>query len=95
MAFDLLFRDARLPDGSAVDIGIQGGRIVALGVGLPGEAGEVVECGGRLVSPGFVETHIHLDKACTIDRCPCETQRFPHGAMQRVATSSTPSPWRT
>jgi len=85
MGFDLLLRDARLPDGSALDIGIQGGRIVALGVGLAGEAGEVVECGGRLVSPGFVETHIHLDKTCTIDRCPCETQRFPHGAMQRVS----------
>ena len=36
---------------------------------LGGEAREVVECGGRLVSPGFVETHIHLDKSRIIDRC--------------------------
>lgn len=85
MGFDLLLRDARLPDGSAVDIGVQGGRIAAIGQGLPAEAGEVVDCGGRLVSPGFVETHIHLDKTCTIDRCACETRRFPHGAMERVS----------
>ena len=24
--------------------------------------------GGRLVTPGFVETHIHLDKSCILDR---------------------------
>ena len=85
MGFDLLLRDARLADGAAVDIGVRHGRIAALSAELEGEAGEVVECGGRLVSPGFVETHIHLDKTCTIDRCACETSRFPHGAMQRVS----------
>ncbi|MFL5334275.1 MAG: amidohydrolase family protein [Geminicoccaceae bacterium] len=85
MGFDLFFRDARLPDGATVDIGVKDGRIAAIGAGLQGEAGEVVDCGGRLVSPGLVETHIHLDKTCTIDRCACETQRFPHGAMQRVS----------
>lgn len=85
MGFDLLLREARLADGAAVDIGVRAGRIAAVGAGLEGEAGEVVDCGGRLVSPGFVETHIHLDKTCTIDRCACETARFPHGAMQRVS----------
>ena len=86
MAFDLLFRNARLPEGvDLVEIGVTGGRIAAIGPALGAEAGEVIDCGGRLVSPGFVETHIHLDKTCTIDRCPCETVRFPHGAMQRVS----------
>ena len=27
------------------------------------------DVGGRLVSSGFVETHIHLDKSCLLDRC--------------------------
>ena len=27
---------------------------------------------GRLVIAGFVETHIHLDKSCILDRCNCE-----------------------
>jgi len=85
MGFDLVLRDARLADGTATDIGVQHGRIAAIAPGLPTEGAEVEDCLGRLVSPGFVETHIHLDKTCTIDRCPCETQRFPHGAMQRVS----------
>jgi cytosine deaminase len=35
-------------------------------------------------SGGFVETHIHLDKSCIIDRCEPETERQPH-VVQRVA----------
>jgi cytosine deaminase len=31
--------------------------------------GPVIDAGGRLVSPGFVESHIHLDKSCILDRC--------------------------
>ena len=31
--------------------------------------GPVVDAGGRLVSSGFIETHIHLDKSCILDRC--------------------------
>ena len=27
---------------------------------------------GRCVSPGFVETHIHLDKSCILERCNAE-----------------------
>ena len=56
MSFDLILRNARLPDGTATDIGIAGGLIAALAPNLAGEAAEVVDCGGRLVSPGFVET---------------------------------------
>lgn len=84
--FDLLFRNARLPEGGElVEIGVKDGRFAAIGASLGAEAGEVIDCGGRLVSPGFVETHIHLDKTCTIDRCECETARFPHRAMERTS----------
>ena len=30
-----------------------------------------MDLGGRLVLPGLVDTHIHLDKACLDNRCPC------------------------
>ncbi|MCX7142118.1 MAG: amidohydrolase family protein [Proteobacteria bacterium] len=90
MTFDLIVRNARLADADAeappVDLGIRDGRFAAIQPGLAGSARETLDAGGRLVSPGFVETHIHLDKACTIDRCECETTRFPHGAMARVSS---------
>ena len=68
---DTMIRHARLAnDGrTTVDIGIEGGRIAAMEPDLAGDADETVDVGGRLVSPGFIETHIHLDKSCILDRC--------------------------
>ncbi|MGY4477686.1 amidohydrolase family protein [Bradyrhizobium sp. USDA 3364] len=68
-AFDLVFRNA-LTRGSpaAVDIGVADGRIAAIAPQLSCEAIEI-DLGGRLALPGFVDTHIHLDKACLLGRC--------------------------
>ena len=66
---DTILRNARLPGGSGtVDIGIDGGRIAAIEPHLEAD-GESVDVGARLVSPGFIETHIHLDKSCILERC--------------------------
>ena len=72
MTFDLIFRDAALADRPGlVDIGVRGGRFVAVEAGLPGGGGPEERLGGRLVLPGLVETHIHLDKSCILGRCDC------------------------
>ena len=70
---DLILSNAVLvgANDSNVDIGIEGGRIKAIESRLAAE-GETLDLGGRLLSPGFVETHIHLDKACIMDRCRSE-----------------------
>ena len=70
MAFDVVLRDARTPadPDRLVDIGILNGRIAAIAPALP-DAAHMEPMGGALVVPGFVETHIHLDKSCIIDRC--------------------------
>lgn len=72
---DLILRNARL-DGagsaSPVDIGIAGGRFAAIAAGLAAE-GREIDLGGRLAVPGFVESHIHLDKSCILDRCKVES----------------------
>jgi cytosine deaminase len=66
---DLILKSAHVagrPD--LVDIGIRGGRIAAITPGLAAD-GETIDLDGRLVSPGFIETHIHLDKSSILDRC--------------------------
>lgn len=70
MAFDLILRGARI-DGmetGLADIGIRDGRIAAIEPALPAVGPEEI-LGGHLVLPGLVETHIHLDKSCIMDRC--------------------------
>ncbi|QQO12309.1 amidohydrolase family protein [Bradyrhizobium diazoefficiens] len=68
-AFDLVFRNALLRTSSTpVDIGVKGGRIAAIEPQLACEALEV-DVAGRLALPGFVDSHIHLDKACLLGRC--------------------------
>ena len=67
---DFILRNARRlgAEHELTDIAIAGGKIAAIEPGLAAE-GEIIDLGGRLVSPGFVETHIHLDKSCILDRC--------------------------
>src|SRR5437762_571318 len=68
---DLLIRNARLADRASdppVDIGVGNGRIVAIARGLVADA-QVYDAEERLVCPGLIETHIHLDKSRIIDRC--------------------------
>jgi cytosine/creatinine deaminase len=68
-AFDLIFRNALLRGAAdPMDIGVTRGRITAIEPTLACEAAEV-DVGGRLALPGFVDSHIHLDKACLLGRC--------------------------
>ncbi|MDP1584312.1 MAG: amidohydrolase family protein [Bradyrhizobium sp.] len=68
-AFDLIFRRAVTPAfATPVDIGVSAGRIAAVAPRLEAEAREI-HLDGKLVLSGFVDTHIHLDKACLLGRC--------------------------
>jgi cytosine deaminase len=83
---DLIVRNVRLASGfpaEPVDIGVAGGKIVAIEKGLA-VAAETYDAGGCLACAGLVETHIHLDKSRIIDRCPPETGRE-ISPMQQVA----------
>ena len=72
---DLILRNALIVGqhdaGTQFDIGIDGGRIAAIAPKLVASAKEL-DLGGRLVAPSFIETHIHLDKSCILERCRSE-----------------------
>jgi cytosine/creatinine deaminase len=70
---DLILRNARVVGNESVetDIGIDKGRIAVIQPALQAE-GETLDLGGRLVTPGFIETHIHLDKSRILGRCKAE-----------------------
>jgi len=59
---DLRIDNAVLPDGrSAMTLGVQDGRFVALGAGLDLPAHQRVDAQGMLLSPPFVDPHFHMD----------------------------------
>ncbi|MBX5159184.1 amidohydrolase family protein [Rhizobium sp. NZLR5] len=65
--FDLIVRNANLPDGSKnIDIGIQGGKIIVVERNLQAQAGEEIDATGRLVSPPFVDPHFHMDATLSL-----------------------------
>jgi cytosine deaminase len=54
--------------GEHRDVLIREGRIVRIARGLDGGPGDVIDVRDKLVVPGFVESHIHPDKAFIADR---------------------------
>jgi cytosine deaminase len=65
--FDLVIRSAHLEleSDDLVDIGISGGRISEIATHIDSKAKKEIDAYGRLVTPTFVEPHIHLDKSLT------------------------------
>ena len=62
--FDLVVRNAHVvtaSDEMSCDIGVTGGRIVALGLDLARGEREI-DAAGRVVTPGGVDAHCHLDQ---------------------------------
>ncbi len=65
--FDLLIRGATLPDGRTnQDIAVRDGRIAEVATGIAAEAREVIEAGGHLLSPPFVDAHFHMDATLSL-----------------------------
>ncbi len=67
--FDLIVTDATLPDGrTGQDIAIRDGLIAAVGPGIAAQAtaGELLDAGGQLVSPPFVDAHFHMDATLSL-----------------------------
>ncbi len=61
---DLIVRNARLRGrDELVDIAIEGENIARIEPGIQGTAEREIDAGGRLVTPTFIDPHLHLDKA--------------------------------
>jgi cytosine deaminase len=88
---DHVVRNARVLQGDELvtrDIGIAGGRIVALTPQLSADTPSL-DAEGMLVVPGLIETHIHLDKTCILERCRTEEGTVIEAVRETAAAKRT------
>jgi N-acyl-D-amino-acid deacylase len=64
--YDLLIRNGRVIDGSGgaavrADVAVKDGRIAAVGQLAGATATRTIDAGGRVVAPGFIDVHTHVE----------------------------------
>jgi dihydroorotase len=67
-----------------VDVGIAGDRIVAVGPNLPRDGVDVLDAGGRLVTPGLIDLHAHLFEGMSQLGVDADTTCLPAGVTTAV-----------
>jgi cytosine deaminase len=61
---DLVIRNARLRNGKGMsDVGVRGEKIVEISGKIESRGKQEIDAAGRLLTPTFVDPHVHLDKA--------------------------------
>ena len=66
--YDILIRGGLVVDGSGkpafrADVAIRNGKVAEIAPGLSGDAAEIIDAAGLVVSPGFIDCHSHNDYA--------------------------------
>jgi len=80
---EFLLANARLDDGSLVDVTVRDGRVAAVAPAGPAPSAGGLDLQGRLLCPAFVDGHIHLDK--TLLGLPWQSHRPGAGVAERIA----------
>ena len=97
VAGETLITNAMIVDGTGGSsvigsVRIAGDRIVAVGALTPREADTVIDAGGLVLAPGFIDTHSHADERILSQRDagPKITQGITTVVVGRTAARHTP-----
>ena len=75
VSYDLVVRNARLPENDGtIDVAVSDGQIVKQAEHI-GSGRTEIDAEGGLVAGGFVDPHVHLDKALVADQVPTNESR--------------------
>src|SRR3989442_3124267 len=95
MTWSLLIKNGSVIDGTGeparrADVAVEGDRVVAVGSGLRGEARRVIDAGGHVVAPGFIDAHAHSD--LFYFDCPAAESKLRQGCTTEVVGMCSFSP---
>ncbi|QHG65532.1 amidohydrolase family protein [Pseudomonas putida] len=66
---DLIFRNVRIDDAQPLlDVAVHDGKIAQIAPAIAARAAQEIEANGNVLIPGFVEGHLHLEKANVMQR---------------------------
>ncbi len=94
--YDWLIRNARVVDGTGnpwyrADVAVQAGRIVAVGRLPTASAAKVVDAAGRVLAPGFIDIHTHIEEG--IEKVP-GADNYVMDGVTTVVTGNCGGSWR-
>ena len=85
---DFVLSGARIAGQDApVDISVAAGRIAAIAPSLPGDLRVAAQ--GGWVFPGYVDAHIHLDKAHILERCDMTQGGLAHAVTETARAKAS------
>ena len=80
--YDILIQNGLVLDGTGgpgfhAQVAVQDGKIVRVARVIEGEAKQVIDAAGRVVTPGFIDSHSHSD--LMFATCPQQTEKVEQG----------------
>ncbi len=90
MSFDVLIKNAktRTSQGELVQIALKDGKIAKIAPAIDGDASQVVDANGNLVTESFINGHLHLCKVYTLEMMDDEAMgAYTDGSMGGAMTS--------
>ena len=83
--YDIVIKNARIADGTGnplyhADVAVKDGKIQKIGPNLQVEARNVIDGTGKVLAPGFIDAHSHLDQRLE------EVHHCRHMLLQGVTT---------
>src|SRR5438128_1575866 len=94
-AYDLIIRNGRVLDGSGnpwyrADVGVRGDTIARIALSITAPATRIVDAGGQIVAPGFIDIHNHARE--NIFELPSADNYVRQGVTTRIEGPDGSSP---